>query len=167
MTAAPRIVFLADAGPSVGGGHVMRCLTLAEALTRAGAVCAFAATPQVASVLDVFAGPEIARLGADAGAPHVLAAQAAHAAKAWAADAAVIDHYRFAPEDEALVSAAVRRTLALDDLRRPHVCDLVLDSNLGRTAADYPGVAATRERRCGGSWCPWGSPMSAGSPARW
>jgi spore coat polysaccharide biosynthesis predicted glycosyltransferase SpsG len=32
--------------------------------------------------------------------------------------------------------------MVMDDLRRAHDCDLVLDSNLGRTAADYPGVEA-------------------------
>jgi UDP-2,4-diacetamido-2,4,6-trideoxy-beta-L-altropyranose hydrolase len=119
----------------------MRCLTLAEALTRAGAVCAFAATPQAAALLDIFAGPAIARLPVDAGEADVVAAEAARAATAWNADAAVIDHYGFAPEHEAVVGAAVRRTLVLDDLRRPHACDLVLDSNLGRTAADYPGLS--------------------------
>jgi spore coat polysaccharide biosynthesis predicted glycosyltransferase SpsG len=37
MPAGPRILFFADAGPEVGGGHVMRCLTLARALGRRGA----------------------------------------------------------------------------------------------------------------------------------
>ena len=147
MTQTPRIVFIAGAGPAVGGGHVMRCLTLADALAAAGAACAFAATPGAAAVLDAFAGPGIARLPVAegvvaAGSVAALAARAADAARAWGADAAVIDHYGFGPQDEAVVAAAVSRTLAIDDLRRPHGCDLVLDSNLGRTAADYPGVAA-------------------------
>ena len=55
MTEPPRILFLADAGAKVGGGHVMRCLTLAEALTRAGAACAFVAAPAARGVLDAFA----------------------------------------------------------------------------------------------------------------
>ena len=51
----PAILFVCDAGPEVGGGHVMRCLTLAQALTAAGADCAFLARPAVEAVLDVFA----------------------------------------------------------------------------------------------------------------
>jgi UDP-2,4-diacetamido-2,4,6-trideoxy-beta-L-altropyranose hydrolase len=37
----PRILFVADAGPQVGGGHVMRSLTLAQALEAQGARYAF------------------------------------------------------------------------------------------------------------------------------
>ena len=32
MTATPRVVFRADAGPEIGLGHARRCLTLAGAL---------------------------------------------------------------------------------------------------------------------------------------
>ena len=32
----PRILFVVDAGPAVGGGHVMRSLTLAQALAAQG-----------------------------------------------------------------------------------------------------------------------------------
>ena len=51
---APAILFVCDAGPDVGGGHVMRSLTLAQALTEAGATCAFLARPAVEVVLDTF-----------------------------------------------------------------------------------------------------------------
>lgn len=138
---APRIVFLADAGPSVGGGHVMRCLTLAQALASAGARCAFIETPAAKAVLDAFAEPAIERLTVVGGTVDDLAAQGARAAHDWSANAAIIDHYGFTPEHEGVVARWVRRLLVIDDLRRPHVCDLVLDSNLGRTAADYPGPA--------------------------
>ena len=142
MKGAPRIVFVGDAGPTVGGGHVMRCLTLARALTEQGAVCAFVATPAVEAVLGLYAEPTLERLTVAGGTPDDLAVQAARAATAWRADLATIDHYGFGPDQEAHVGTAVRRVLAIDDLRRSHACDLVLDSNLGRTAADYPGVAA-------------------------
>ena len=61
-TPAPRFLFFADAGSSVGGGHVMRCLTLATVLADSGATCAFAVTPDAKAVLETFADPKIARL---------------------------------------------------------------------------------------------------------
>jgi UDP-2,4-diacetamido-2,4,6-trideoxy-beta-L-altropyranose hydrolase len=141
MSRSPRILFLADAGPAVGGGHVMRCLTLAQALRRAGAECAFAATPAVAGVLDVFAGAGIARLRLAEAEPALLVAGAAEAAVSWRADVVVVDHYRVdAAMEQALGKG--RHLMAMDDLRRRHACDLLLDSNLDRAASDYPGLEA-------------------------
>ena len=55
-----RILFIANAGPAVGGGHVMRSLTLAAALTERGAECLFLADPAVEAILAAFA-PDIGR----------------------------------------------------------------------------------------------------------
>ena len=54
-----RILFVCDAGPAIGGGHVMRCLTLAGALTARGAEVAFLETPETAPVLDAFASVDL------------------------------------------------------------------------------------------------------------
>jgi UDP-2,4-diacetamido-2,4,6-trideoxy-beta-L-altropyranose hydrolase len=134
--AAPRVLFFADAGPAVGGGHVMRCLTLADALQRNGAVCGFVATAAAVGVLDAFAGEGIERVGASGDSAEAIAA----AARRWRADAVTVDHYGFERGHEARLRAAGPLLMVLDDLRRSHDCDLVLDSNLGRTAADYPGL---------------------------
>jgi UDP-2,4-diacetamido-2,4,6-trideoxy-beta-L-altropyranose hydrolase len=142
VTRAPRIAFFADAGAAVGGGHVMRCLTLAEALGRAGAVCAFATTPEAAAVLDAFAPKALARLAVPAGEVGGAVAAAAEAVRAWGARAVVLDHYGAGLAEEAALRRAAPMLVVLDDLKRPHACDLVLDSSLGRSAADYPGLAA-------------------------
>ena len=131
-----RILFFADAGPAVGGGHVMRCLTLAAALARRGAVCGFIATPAAGRVLEAFADPAVERIAATGDSAEALAAAAAR----WSARAMVIDHYGFECGHEARLGETVRPLLVMDDLRRRHDCDLVLDSSLGRTAADYPGT---------------------------
>jgi len=135
----PRILFFADAGPEIGGGHVMRCLTLARALTDLGANCAFAAPPAAMRLLDTFAPAEIERLPLPDGAPSRLAAAIADLARTWRAQGAVLDHYGVGPGEEAMIRTGVHRLLVLDDMKRGHLCDLVLDSNLHRTAADYPG----------------------------
>jgi UDP-2,4-diacetamido-2,4,6-trideoxy-beta-L-altropyranose hydrolase len=142
MSAAPRILFVADAGRAVGGGHVMRCLTLAQALRRAGADCAFAATVEAGAVLDAFAPAEIRRFAAPSGDPAALCALAAQAARTWGASFAVLDHYRAGPAEDATMRAAGQRLLAIEDLRRRRDCDLLLDTAPGRRPADFPGVEA-------------------------
>ena len=118
----PAILFVCDAGPDIGGGHVMRSLTLAQALTAAGADCAFLARPAVEAVLDIFS-PDTARTVATE--PF---------------DAVVFDHYGLsAPDHRAL--ARGRPTLVIDDLaNRPLEADLVLDSGPARRAGDYAGL---------------------------
>lgn len=137
-----RVLFVADAGRAVGGGHVMRCLTLAGALAAAGAECAFVATAEAAGVLDVFAGPAVGRFAAPSGDPEMLCALAVQAARTWGAGFAVIDHYGMGAAEDAALRTAARRLLAVEDLRRPRDADLVLDSNLGRRPGDYAGAEA-------------------------
>jgi UDP-2,4-diacetamido-2,4,6-trideoxy-beta-L-altropyranose hydrolase len=120
--AKQKVLFVCAAGPSVGGGHVMRSLTLARALAARGADCAFAATPEVAVVLDAFA-PDMARADTDAG-----------------FDALVFDSYALTAQDHRAVAQG-RPTLVIDDLAdRPLTADLVLDAGPARKAQDYAGL---------------------------
>jgi UDP-2,4-diacetamido-2,4,6-trideoxy-beta-L-altropyranose hydrolase len=129
-----------DAGPAVGGGHVMRCLTLAGALRRAGATCAFSTTDAVDGVLDGFAPPQIVRFHAASSGPAGLCAAAAEAARAWGARFAVVDHYGAGAAEDAALRGAAGRLLAIEDLGRARACDLLLDPSLGRQAGDYVGA---------------------------
>ena len=142
MTERPRILFFADAGAAVGGGHVMRCLTLAQALVEAGADCAFAATPAAAAILDAFAEPTVERLPLSDETVARLAVQVGDRARDWGAHAVVADHYGLDVAEEMVIRGSVGLLTLLDDLMRPHLCDLVLDSNLDRSPDDYPGVGA-------------------------
>jgi UDP-2,4-diacetamido-2,4,6-trideoxy-beta-L-altropyranose hydrolase len=131
----PRILFVVDAGPRVGGGHVMRSLTLADALGALGAGCAFMAPPEVAALLDAFA-PGAARLAVASTEPRDLAA----AVSAEAFDAIVFDHYGLSSRDHRAMGQG-RPVLVIDDLAdRPLGADIVVDSGPSRTAEDYEGL---------------------------
>ncbi len=114
----------------------MRCLTLAQALREKGAACGFVATAPAVALLDAFAGEGIERVGASGDSAEAIAA----AAQRWRADAVVVDHYGFERGHEARLRSAGALLMVMDDLKRSHDCDLLLDSNIGRTAADYPGL---------------------------
>ena len=132
-----RILFLADAGPAVGGGHVMRSLTLARALEDAGATCVFLATPAARTVLQAF-GPETTRIDIDPSDLTALVETAAGHAQAF--DAVVLDHYGLSAPDHRVIARA-RPVLVIDDLaNRPLHADLVLDSGPSRKAEDYDGL---------------------------
>jgi UDP-2,4-diacetamido-2,4,6-trideoxy-beta-L-altropyranose hydrolase len=143
MAARP-ILFVVDAGPEIGGGHVMRSLTLAEALADRGAEPVFAASPEVAAVLDAFAGPRVGRAAVPTAGPEGLAAGAA--ALAGTFDGVVFDHYRLDAAAHRNVSGG-RPTLVVDDLAdRPLACDLLLDPGPERTPGDYAGLVPENVR---------------------
>ena len=122
------IVFIADAGPDVGGGHVMRSVTLAQAMIARGADCVFAERPGVAAVLSAFA-PDLG-----------LTRDATHA------DAVVFDHYGLEVHDH-LSLAQGRPVLVIDDLADRFLGgDMVLDAGPARKEADYRGLTAEGTR---------------------
>lgn len=136
MSGPSRILFYADSGAAIGGGHVMRCLTLAEALADRGASCAFAATPEAAAILAAFGSGRVQALAADG-----TVADVARLAGEWDADWILVDHYRLVTADETALRAPERRIAVIDDLaERARDCDLVLDPSYGRTAQAYVGL---------------------------
>ncbi len=138
---ATRILFLADCGPDVGGGHVMRCLALAGALIGKGAACAMLATPASAKVLDAFAPDGLERIEAEGGSTHAFVLAARAAAERWGPDVMFVDHYRLAANDERQFEEAGAIVAVIDDLAdRPHGCRLLVDPTLGRTPEAYAAL---------------------------
>ena len=140
-----RILVFPDCGPRIGGGHVMRCLTLAHALTARGVAVAFAANPSAQGVLAAFGPHDITvfPLSDDL-------SEAAPAAAAWAdgfhADWVLLDHYRLGAGQEAALKGG-RKLAVLDDLAdRPRAAELLLDPGYGRTAEDYAGLVSKGAR---------------------
>lgn len=149
-----RVLFRADASLQIGTGHVMRCLTFADALARERkARCEFACRLHEGHLADFIAarGYDVHRLPPSAAPPSADlyerwlgcdeptdAAQVLAAVGVAAFDLLVVDHYGLGVRWETALRGACRHLVALDDLAdRGHACDVLLDGNPGRLAADY------------------------------
>ncbi len=154
-----KIVFRTDASLHIGTGHILRCLTLADALREHGAQSTFICRPHPGHLLDLIQQRgHTAKALSPADDAFTAPADPCHAkwlGTDWASDAAqtqqalgnqvvdwlVVDHYALDRRWEQTLRPHTRRIMAIDDLAdRPHDCDLLLDQNLGRQAKDYGGL---------------------------
>jgi len=139
---APRILFLADAGAEVGGGHVMRCLTLARSLAERGAECAFVESRAAAPILRRFGWPAQTLLAmADAQDLDALVDYASRFADLFSADAVVVDHYAIGAAEQMKLRLALRKIVVIDDLaNRNHDASILIDPGYGRRPEAYRGL---------------------------
>lgn len=178
MIAAPsdlRFAFRADASLQIGTGHVMRSLTLADALAARGAQCHFLCRDHEGNLIDFIrakghtvhalpAPPVGAGLPANASdddtPPHrhwLGATQpqdidaCAPVLAALRPDWLIVDHYALDARWERALAPHCGRLMVIDDLAdRPHACDLLLDQTFGRAADDYRAwLPAHCELLCG------------------
>ncbi len=140
----------------------MRCLTLADALRDEGAECHFICREHPGHLLDLICskGFNTHRLStvdstASSGGPAQQCVEPPHAhwlgvAQLQDAEACrkiledlkpdwlVVDHYALDVQWETSLQALASHLLVIDDLAdRKHICDLLLDQNLGHTEQDY------------------------------
>jgi len=155
------IAFRADASIQIGIGHVMRCLTLAEALRSQGHECTFICRNHPGNLAELIEerGFQVlmlnlevpAREGTDSKGDSAVA-HAEWLGASWQTDAEqtlsalaginadwlVVDHYAVDARWESRVSTRVKDVMVIDDIAdRPHECNVLLDQNLGRKAQDY------------------------------
>ena len=157
-----KVVFRADASVQIGTGHIMRCLTLADELTRQGHECRFICREHEGHLGELVSrkGYELTRLHAggstkldSSGNGNTAyadwlgaswqqdAEQTIEALAPFEADWLVVDHYVLGARWEQQVSKAVGQIMVIDDLAdRNHKCALLLDQNLGRSPSDYDGL---------------------------
>lgn len=149
------LLFRTDASLDIGTGHVMRCLTLADAMRERGASSRFVCREHDGHLAEPIRarGHEIKllpqRSGGNGNSHLVHAAwlgvsqdEDAEATLAVAREARpdwlVVDHYGVDATWERRLHPAAGRIMVIDDLcDRRHDCDLLLDQNLGRTVEDY------------------------------
>jgi UDP-2,4-diacetamido-2,4,6-trideoxy-beta-L-altropyranose hydrolase len=128
-----RVAFWVAGSLSVGGGHVVRSLSLADTLAKAGASCTFLVSQEA---LD--AAPMLGRSA------HQLVVTPTGTTDFPASekfDWLVVDDYAIAAAQEMSWRANAVRIAVLDDLaNRSHDCDLLLDSTPSRLPQDYTAL---------------------------
>ena len=108
----------------MGGGHVMRCLALAQALVARGAQCAFAVNAAGQSILARFSDTDWSIVAIET-----------------PTDVLVVDDYAMDAGRERALRSSTSMLTVVDDLAdRPHLADLLVDPGDGRTPADYAAL---------------------------
>jgi len=157
---AMKVAFRADASLQIGTGHVMRCLTLADALAAHGTECRFICREHTGNLIESIRGKGFAVHALPAGKPaatgeaggaplltHAVwlgasqlqdAAECATLLAVWQPDWLIVDHYALDAQWEKALNPHYRKLMVIDDLAdREHRCDLLLDQTFGRNATAY------------------------------
>jgi UDP-2,4-diacetamido-2,4,6-trideoxy-beta-L-altropyranose hydrolase len=151
-----RYLIRSDASFQIGSGHVMRCLTLAEALRKAGAEVEFVCRTHLGNLNELIRHkkfvvhellcseshrPQIALNTPDAYIHWLDVSQEQDASETIAVfqnkctDWLIVDHYALNQTWEQLLRPHVRKIMVIDDLvNYSHDCDLLLNQNF-RTEA--------------------------------
>jgi UDP-2,4-diacetamido-2,4,6-trideoxy-beta-L-altropyranose hydrolase len=140
------VAIRADAGHAIGAGHVMRCLALAQALSSSGAQCSFVMRKHPGNLISKVeaSGFEVAALATTNDQSWIGATVEHDAAQtiAWLKvqrpDWLIADHYEITLQWLSAVRPYCKNILVIDDLASRQLdCDLLLDANAGKSAADY------------------------------
>ena len=170
-----KIVFRCDASIQIGSGHVMRCLTLADELSRQEAECVFICRRHHGNLIEeiqqqgykVYALPlendlyietnnKTALAHADwlASTQHRDAELSLSIVKTLQPDWLIVDHYSLDEIWEKGLQPYCKKIMVIDDLAdRKHHCDVLLDQNFGRDPQDYAAhVNEDCELLCGSNY---------------
>lgn len=154
-----RIAFRTDASLQIGSGHVMRCLTLADALREQGAECQFICRVHEGHMMSLIEqlGYPVKALPASMNTfnPDAKSGHAAWLNCDWEEDVLqtqqvigpdvvdwlIVDHYALDRRWHQTLRPNTKHLMVVDDLAdRPLDCDLLLDQNYGSSAARYAGL---------------------------
>ncbi|HEY2981142.1 MAG TPA: UDP-2,4-diacetamido-2,4,6-trideoxy-beta-L-altropyranose hydrolase [Anaerolineales bacterium] len=129
----PTVGFVCRASHRIGGGHVMRCLTLASEMKRQGVAVRLAVNAEAWQLLPSLEQAEFA----------VTTVVTLAETEAWSEslDAIVFDSYEIDSKVERTFRPRVANIVVIDDLAdRPHDCDALIDPSWGGSIANYHGL---------------------------
>lgn len=127
-----KIVFRTDASADIGSGHVMRCLTMAQALAAQGHATTFLSSDETPETV-----PALVKSGFD-----IKPSEATPEC-----DWLIVDHYGLDAGYESAARDWAKKIAVIDDLAdRPHECDLLIDTTYGRSPEDYKSLVP--EKNC-------------------
>lgn len=148
-----RVLIRADASPTIGSGHIARCLTLARVLRQQGVHVAFACRQLPGHRLDSLAAEGFETVALAQRYPDEDPQQAIEAMLPWQADIAalgqalaqhsafdwiIVDHYGLDHHWQTAARRWAPRIAAVDDLAtRTYSVDVLLNQNLSGTSAAY------------------------------
>jgi len=156
-----KAVFRTDASLNIGTGHVMRCLTLADALRLKGVECHFICREHSGNLINRIRSrgyqahllplSRVSDLDPDktdittSAHSHWLgvsqeqdAQDCTHILQHVRPDWLIVDHYALDVQWETYLRTCCDKILVIDDLAdRVHDCDLLLDQTFGRRDKDY------------------------------
>lgn len=156
-----QVAFRVDASIEIGAGHVMRCLTLADALRKSDARCYFICRELDGNLIELIQQHDYeVQVLPDVGVNDAYGAATDIYARwlgvQWQVDAEgtinalmfigipnwlVVDHYALDKKWEGMIRSYCKGILVIDDLaNRCHEADILLDQTLGRVPADYIGL---------------------------
>lgn len=150
------LLLRADASIAIGTGHVMRCLSLAQAWQHAGGKACFAMADSTDAVRARVTGEScgVEQMSAEAGtSADVL--QAIELAKSSQCKWAVVDGYHFGEEYQRALKEHGLNVLFLDDYGHAgqYVADLVLNQNISARAALYENRSPQTRLLLGPRYC--------------
>jgi len=155
-----RFAFRVDSSPTIGTGHLIRCLTLADCLHKSGFECLF--------ICRDFQGADFERVAEKGFELKRLPASSLENNETWLGmtaekdvletleafgetppDWLIVDHYAIDAQWEKQVRREVPNTriLVIDDLAdRQHDCEILLDQTFGRGSAAYTSLVGLQTR---------------------
>jgi UDP-2,4-diacetamido-2,4,6-trideoxy-beta-L-altropyranose hydrolase len=138
------LIIRADASATIGLGHVMRCLALAQAWQDRGGKCVFAVSQPPRAIADRLKAQqcEVFEVQATASSPED-AGQVADLATQNASQWVVMDGYHFGIEYQQVLKSAGLKLLVVDDYGQigAYAADIVLDQNAGAADVFYQNRA--------------------------
>jgi len=130
----PIVVFRADASPEIGGGHIMRCLALANILRDKGAEIWFACRTQTFDTLPILKNSKYNLMELPEHSSGHRELKDALPQVEWL----IVDHYGLDANWITPLRGWAQHVMVIDDLAdRSLDCDLLLDQTLGREDGDY------------------------------